>query len=43
MTQVLLKTGKLIEISDEEMLTFLEDNKNLIQDRKSTRKRKILK
>ena len=41
MPQVLLKTGELREIPSEEMLTFLQENRDLIEDRKGTRKRKI--
>ncbi|MGK7898137.1 MAG: hypothetical protein AB4372_32095 [Xenococcus sp. (in: cyanobacteria)] len=41
MPDVLLKTGELIEVPEEEMLSFLQENRDLIQDRVSPRRRSI--
>ncbi|MGK7930264.1 MAG: hypothetical protein AB4041_02365 [Microcystaceae cyanobacterium] len=43
MPDVLLKTGELIEVPEEEMLSFLQENRDLIQDRVSPRERVTLK
>jgi hypothetical protein len=39
---VLLKTGKMKEVPFEDMVTFLNENRDLIQNRQGKRKRKIL-
>ena len=41
MPNVLMKSGEIREISDEEMLSFLEENRDLIQIRYSARKRPV--
>ena len=41
MPNVLMKSGEVREISDEEMLSFLEENRDLIQIRYSARKRPV--
>ncbi|MEG3436847.1 hypothetical protein V0288_06915 [Pannus brasiliensis CCIBt3594] len=41
MPTVLLKTGEFKEVPDEELLSFLEENRDLIQERQSPRKRAI--
>ena len=41
MATVLLKTGEFQEIPDDQLISFLEENRDLIQDRQSTRKRAI--
>lgn len=43
MPQVLLKTGELREIPDDELLTFLQENKELIQAQKGRSRRKAIK
>ncbi|MGK7943911.1 MAG: hypothetical protein AB4058_05530 [Microcystaceae cyanobacterium] len=43
MPDVLLKTGELIEVPEEEMLSFLQENRDLIQDRVSPREGVTLK
>lgn len=40
---VLLKTGEIREIPDDQIESFLEKNQDLIQDRQSSRKRPIRK
>ena len=40
---VLLKTGEIREIPDDQLESFLEENQDLIQDRQSSRKRPIRK
>lgn len=39
---VLLKTGKIKEVPFEEMETFLNENRDLIQNQQGKRRRKIL-
>jgi hypothetical protein len=41
MATVLLKTGEFREIPDDQLISFLEENRDLIQDRQSRRKRAI--
>lgn len=41
MATVLLKTGEFQEIPDDQLISFLEENRDLIQDRQSPRKRAI--
>lgn len=41
MPNILLKNGELIEVPEEDMLSFLKENRDLIQDRISPRKRPI--
>jgi hypothetical protein len=41
MPTVLMKSGEIREIADEEMLSFLEENRDLIQIRHSARKRPV--
>ncbi|ACK71255.1 conserved hypothetical protein [Gloeothece citriformis PCC 7424] len=41
MATVLMKNGEIIEVPDDEMLSFLPKNRDLIQDRYSPRKRLI--
>jgi len=41
MATVLLKTGEFREIPDDQLISFLEENRDLIQDRQSPRKRAI--
>ncbi|ELP55378.1 hypothetical protein NIES298_18170 [Microcystis aeruginosa NIES-298] len=41
MAAVLLKTGEFQEIPDDQLISFLEKNRDLIQDRQSPRKRVI--
>lgn len=41
MATVLLKTGEFREIPDDQLISFLEQNRDLIQDRQSPRKRAI--
>jgi hypothetical protein len=41
MAAVLLKTGEFQEIPDNQLISFFEENRDLIQDRQSTRKRAI--
>jgi hypothetical protein len=41
MAAVLLKTGEFQEIPDDQLISFLEENRDLIQDRPSPRKRAI--
>jgi hypothetical protein len=43
MATVLLKTGEFREIPDDQLEPFLEENRDLIQDRQSPRKRPIRK
>jgi hypothetical protein len=40
---VLLTTGEIREIPDDQLESFLEENQDLIQDRQSPRKRPIRK
>ena len=40
---VLLKTGEIREIPDDQLESFLKENQDLIQDRQSSRKRPIRK
>jgi hypothetical protein len=40
---VLLKTGEFREIPDDQLESFLEENRDLIQDRQSHRERPIKK
>ena len=41
MATVLLKTGEFQEIPDDQLISFFEENRDLIQDRQSPRKRAI--
>ncbi len=41
MPKVLMKDGEFREVPDEEMLSFLQQNRDLIQNRHSLRKRPI--
>jgi len=41
MAAVLLKTGEFQEIPDDQLISFLQENRDLIQDRQSRRKRAI--
>ena len=41
MATVLLNTGEFQEIPDDQLISFLEENRDLIQDRQSPRKRVI--
>jgi hypothetical protein len=41
MANILMKSGEIREIPDEEMLSFLEENRNFIQIRHSVRIRPI--
>ena len=41
MPTVVLKNGEVKEIPDDEMLSFLQENRDLIQNRHSPRKRPI--
>jgi len=41
MAAVLLKTGEFQEIPDDQLISFFEENRDLIQDRQSPRKRAI--
>ena len=41
MANVLMKSGEIREIPDEEMLSFLEENRDLIQIRHSARTRPV--
>jgi hypothetical protein len=41
MATVLLKTGEFREIPDDQLISFLGGNRELIQDRQSPRKRAI--
>ena len=41
MATVLLKTGEFQEIPDDQLISFLEENRDLIQDRQLPRKRAI--
>ncbi len=41
MATVLLNTGEFQEIPDDQLISFLEENRDLIQDRPSPRKRAI--
>jgi hypothetical protein len=41
MANILMKSGEIREIADEEMLSFLEENRDLIQIRHSARKRPV--
>lgn len=43
MPRVLMKNGEFREIPDEEMLSFLLENRDEIQDRQSPRKRRPLR
>ena len=38
-----MKSGEIREVSDEEMLSFLEENRDLIQVRHSPRRRPVKK
>lgn len=40
---VLVKTGEIKEIPDDQLESFLKENQDLIQDRQSSRKRPIRK
>lgn len=41
MATVLLNTGEFREIPDDQLISFLQENRDLIQDRQSPRKRAI--
>ncbi|GBL08615.1 hypothetical protein MSj_00088 [Microcystis aeruginosa Sj] len=41
MATVLLKTGEFREIPDDQLISFLQENQDLIQNRQSPRKRAI--
>jgi hypothetical protein len=41
MAAVLLKTGEFQEIPDDQLISFLQENQDLIQNRQSPRKRAI--
>ncbi len=41
MANILMKSGEIREVSDENMLPFLEENRDLIQIRHSARKRPV--
>lgn len=41
MATILMKNGEVKEVPDEEMLAFLQQNRDLIQNCKSPRKRSI--
>jgi len=41
MATVLLNTGEFQEIPDDQLISFFEENRDLIQDRPSPRKRAI--
>ncbi|WP_013324618.1 hypothetical protein [Gloeothece verrucosa] len=41
MPTVLMKNGELLEVPDDQMLSFLEKNRDSIQQRYSPRKRPI--
>lgn len=43
MPRVLMKNGEFREIPEEEMLSFLSENRDQIQDRQSPRKRRPLR
>jgi hypothetical protein len=43
MPTVLMKNGDIKEVPDEEMLSFLHQNRDLIQNRYSPRRRRIKK
>ena len=40
---ILMKSGEIREVSGEKMLSFLEENRDLIQVRHSTRRRSVKK
>lgn len=42
MPRVLMKNGEFKEIPDEDMLSFLSENRDQIEDRQSPRKRRPL-
>jgi hypothetical protein len=41
MANILMKSGEIREISDEKMLSFLGENRDLIQARRSVRRRPV--
>ncbi len=41
MATVLLNTGEFREIPDDQLISFLQENRDLIQDRQSPRKRAV--
>ena len=43
MANILMKSGEIREISDKKMLSFLEENRDLIQTRHSARRRPVKK
>ena len=43
MANILMKSGEIREVSGEKMLSFLEENRDLIQVRHSTRRRSVKK
>ncbi|MFM7440261.1 MAG: hypothetical protein ACKO2V_16970 [Snowella sp.] len=43
MANILMKSGEIREVSSEKMLSFLEDNRDLIQTRHSARRRPVKK
>jgi hypothetical protein len=43
MANILMKSGEIREVSDEKMLSFLEENRDLIQTRHSARRRLVKK
>jgi len=43
MASILMKSGEIREVSGEKMLSFLEENRDLIQARHSARRRPVKK
>ena len=43
MASILMKSGEIREVSGEKMLSFLEENRDLIQIRHSARRRPVKK
>jgi hypothetical protein len=43
MANILMKSGEIREVSDEKILSFLEENRDLIQTRHSARRRPVKK
>jgi hypothetical protein len=43
MANILMKSGEIREVSDEKILSFLEENRDLIQVRHSARRRPVKK
>jgi hypothetical protein len=41
MATILMKNGEVVEVPDEEMLSFLQQNRDSIQNRQSLRKRPV--